>query len=297
MLKKSVLLTTIFTAASLFALSQNFEQQFKDLSSKKDTIGQLKILKEWELSKPRDPELFIAYFNFYVTKSRKEIVSVDKDKKNQPSFVLTDSTGKSVGYLSSSLKYDPATLQKGFDYIDRGIALYPARLDMRFGKIYMLGEAENFSEFTRVLVQTIDYGNKINHAWLWKEGKPLEDAKHFFLGSMQDYITTIYDTEDDKLLPYIRQISEAVLNYFPEHVESLANVALTYLIGAEYDKALPYLLKAEKVAPKDIIVLNNIAETYKRKNDKVNAKIYYEKIVKYGSAEEAQDAKEKIKNL
>ena len=168
---------------------------------------------------------------------------------------------------------------------------------MRFGKIYMLGQCENFPEFTKSIIQTIDFDNKIKNAWLWKDDKPLEDSRQFFLSSIQDYIATIYDKEDDKLLPYMRQISEALLKYHPDHVESLSNVALTYLIIGDHDKALPYLLKAEIAAPKDIIVLNNIAETYKRKKDNSKAKTYYEKIIKYGDAEEVQNAKEQIKKL
>ena len=296
--KKVLLITTTSILLSFLSLSQSFEKRFRDLSAKNDTIGQVKLLKEWELMNPKDPELFIAYFNFYVRQSMTEVVSIDMNKKDEHSFVLNDTgTGKPVGYLNSSTKYNSQILQKGFDYIDHGIVLYPARLDMRFGKIYMLGQAENFSEFTREIIKTIDYGYQIKDAWVWKQGKPLEAAKQFFLGSMQDYVNTIYNVENNELLPYMRQISEQVLKYNPEHVESLSNVALTYLIIGEYDKALPYLLKAETFAPKDIIVLNNIAEAYKRKTDIANARIYYEKIIKYGNKEEVQDAKEKIKNL
>lgn len=297
MFKRNFLFTTGFIIISLFATSQDFAKQFKDLLSEKDTTATLTLLKNWETAKPKDPELFIAYFNFYVRQSKKEIVSLTPDKKNQPAFEVTDSTGKAVGYLSSTMNYNPVILKKGFDYIDRGISLYPSRLDMRFGKVYMLGEAESFQEFTRVIVETIDYGNKINHAWLWKEGKPLEDATKFFLSSMQDYVTTLYNTEDDKLLPLMRQISEAVLKYFPKHVESLDNVALTYLLTGDNDNALKYLLKAEEAAPKDVIVLFNLAEVYKRKGDKAKAKSYYEKVIKFGTDEEKKDAKEKLKEL
>ena len=296
--KKALLLATTFILLAFLSLSQSFEKRFRDLTARNDTIGQVKLLKEWELMNPKDPELFIAYFNFYVRQSMTEVVSIDMNKKDEHSFVLSDTgTGKPVGYLNSSTKYNSQILQKGFDYIDHGIVLYPARLDMRFGKIYMLGQAENFSEVTREIIKTIDYGYQIKDAWFWKQGKPLEAAKQFFLGSMQDYVNTIYNVENNELLPFMRQISEQVLKYNPEHVESLSNVALTYLIIGEYDKALPYLLKAETFAPKDIIVLNNIAEAYKRKTDIANARIYYEKIIKYGNKEEVQDAKEKIKNL
>ena len=114
---------------------------------------------------------------------------------------------------------------------------------------------------------------------------------------MQEYVITLYNTKNDSLLPNMRQISEAVLKYYPDHVESLANVALTYVVIGQYDKGLPYLLKAEKIAPKDIIVLNNIAEVFLRTNDNPNAKIYLNKIIKYGNKEEQAQAKERLKQM
>jgi len=297
-LKNKIRLTFLFIYLSLCAIAQqDFQKNFKELSAKNDTAAQSKLLKEWETAKPKDPELYIAYFNFYVKKSSEELITLDEKPKKE-SFQLSDTgNGKPVGYLNFSTRYRSDILQKGFDYIDKGITLHPGRLDMRFGKIYMLSEAENYDMFTVVIIETIDHGNNIKDAWLWKEAKPLEDAKQFFLSSMQDYISTLYNTENDDLLSNMRQISEAILKYNPDDVISLANIALTYIIKEDYDKGLPYLLKAEKIDPKDIVVLNNIAEVYVRKKDNPNARIYYEKIIKIGSKEEADDAREKLKKL
>ena len=298
MLYKTTLIVSFFFLVSKTLIGQDFETKFRDLYSANDTNAQAVLLKEWELAKPKDPELFIAYFNHYVNLSRREIVTMDSFSKSRNAFAITDSvTGKTVGFMNSSIQYVPAILQKGFDKINQGIALHPLRLDMRFGKIYMLGQSENYPEFTKIILQTIEYGNTIKSAWLWKEDKPLDDAVNFFLKSMQDYNYTIYDTEDDNLLPYMRQISEAVLKYHPNHLESLANIAMTYLIIGDNDKALPYLLKAEKINPKDMVILNNLAEAYKRKNDKVKAKVYYEKMIQYGKPDEVEYAKEKLKAL
>lgn len=268
-----------FCFTTFFANSQDFSSQFKKLQEKRDTSEQIKLLKNWEAANSKDPEMFIAYFNYYANKSMTEVISIDKKS------------------ISPKRNFKADVLKKGFEYIDKGLLLYPTRLDMRFGKIYMLGKVENFTEFTNYLVSTIDYGNSIKDAWTWKEGKTLEDAKNFFLNSMQDYVTTIYNTEDDNLLPLMRQISETVLKYNPAHVVSLSNVALTYLVTENYDKALESLLKAEKIAPKDVIVLNNIAQTYKREKDKPNAKTYLEKIVKVGNKDEIDDASQQLREL
>jgi tetratricopeptide (TPR) repeat protein len=298
MRKQKIFFIAIFCLTSFFATSQDFPKKLKDLKAKNDKVGQLKLLQSWETANSKDPDLIIAYFNYYVQKSSTEVISIDQNKKNDQSYQLSDTgTGKPVAYLNSSTKYNSQILQKGFDYINKGITLYPTRLDMRFGKIYMLGQAENYSEFTKEIVEAIDYGNKIKNAWTWQEGKPLEDAEAFFLGSIQDYVGTLFNTENDNLLPNMRQISSEVLKYKPDHVESLANVAMTYLIVGNYDQALPYLLKAETFAPNDIVVLNNIAETYKRKKDNSKAKLYYEKIIKVGNKSDIENAKNNIQKL
>ena len=290
----TLLIATIFVALACY--SQDFRKRFKDCATNGDTVGMAKALKEWEAAAPKDPEMFIGYFNYYVRMASREEVSLGPNNRGQ-GFQLTDSTGKAVGYLNSSVNYDSRLLQEGFSYIERGISLHPTRLDMRFGKVYMLGKAENYGAYTKTIKETIQYGNTIKNAWLWKEGKPLENPKTFFLNTVQEYQRNIYNTENDDLLPYMREIGEEVLKYYPDHVESLANVAITYLIIGNYDNGLPYLLKAETVSPKDIVVLNNIAQVYLRKNDNTNAKVYLQKIIKYGNKDEAQVAKEQMKEL
>ena len=107
---------------------------------KKDTIGQEKLLAQWESKKPNDPELYVAYYNFYVQKSMKEIVGLEQKPKGGNSLELKDSTGKIAGYMNDIVVYDDNYLKNGFDYIDKGIRMFPNRLDMRFGKIYMFGQ-------------------------------------------------------------------------------------------------------------------------------------------------------------
>lgn len=277
--------------------AQDNASRFAKLYEVSDTAGQLKLLNKWTAEEPDDPELYISWFNYYVYMSRHEVVSLNMGSGNNSGYVITDSSGKTVGNMSSSIQYRADVLKKGFDYIDKGITRYPDRLDMRFGKIYMYGQSEDYAAFTSEIIRTIDYAQTIRYRWKWEKGKPLEDSLNFFLNNIQGYVGTLYDTEDDAMLPDMRRIAEAVLKYHPEHVESLSNVAITYLLVQEYDKALTYLLRAEKINPKDMIVVNNIAEAYKRKGDKANARLYLEKIVKYGTEEEAENARHRIKAL
>ena len=294
----------LFIFGSLFFFNQlsaqDFKEQFDDLFSKNDTTAELQLFEKWEQSNNNDPELYVAYLNYYVKKSRKDMITIGNHPKGDNVLELTGKDSANQGqksYVYNDTRYNLTTLQKGFDYIDKGIKINPTRLDMRFGKIYMLGEIEDYENFTNEIIKAIEYSSIINNKWTWANNAPQKDPKKFFLGSVQTYVMQIYDTENDALLIYMKRIAEAVLKYYPDHIESLSNLAIVYLINKEYDKALEPLLKAEKLDPKDFIVLNNIARAYTLKGDNKNALKYYELTAKYGDDEAKKHAEQEIKKL
>jgi len=295
----AILFSAVLFVTNLEA--QTFKQQFNENFSKKDTAAQRRVLENWEKTDNNDAELYTAYFNYYVNKSRKNVLTLGSNPGSKESFQLVskDTSSKEEIFLYEDMFYDPELLRKGFDYINVGIQKFPARLDMRFGKIHMLGKIENYEPFTNNIIETIHYSAKINNQWTWTDNKNVEDPKNFMLGSIQGYILQLYDTEDDSLLDNMKRISEVVLIYYPDNIESLSDLSIVYLLQKDYDKALEVLLKAEKINPKDTIILNNIAQAYKLKGDKKNSIKYYEAVMKYGDEEAkkfSQDQINKLKN-
>lgn len=286
-------LTLLFNSVN----GQTFKQQFSDLVSKNDTIGQQQLLEKWEKTDSNDPELYVAYFNFYVIKSKKEIIKLGQNPKDNEGFKIMDqdTTKKEpVAFMYGDTYYEPNLLNKGFEWISKGIKNHPNRLDMRFGKIYIYSQIEDYEKFTADIIKTIDYSNENKNKWIWSDSQPLDDPKEYMLSTIQNYQLLIYNTENDILLNNMKRIAETVLKYYPDHVESLSNISIVFMIQKQYDKALEPLLKAEKINPKDYIVLNNIAQTYKLKGDNKNAIKYYELTIKHGNEEAKKYAQEQI---
>jgi tetratricopeptide (TPR) repeat protein len=117
------------------------------------------------------------------------------------------------------------------------------------------------------------------------------------LSAIQSYQLQLYNTGNDDLLPNMQRIALAILNIYPEHIESLSNLSVTYFINKEYDKGLEVLLKAEKLDPKDFIVLSNIANGYRLKGNTAKSVEYYEKTLLYGDEEAKAFAKERLEML
>ena len=88
--------------------------------------------------------------------------------------------------------------------------------------------------------------------------------------------------------------ADTVLKYYPDQVESLSNLAVTFMIKGQYQDALAPLFKAEQINPKDYIVLNNIAQAYSGMGNKEKAIAYYKLTIKYGDKEIRKFANEQI---
>jgi tetratricopeptide (TPR) repeat protein len=294
MSKPIVLFLLVLLAGQSFA--QDYNGAFSRLLIKKDTAAQWQLLQSWQQANPTDAELFVAFFNYYFHASRQEMVRLSETGNDNSSLAITDSTGADVGYLTEDFGYDSATLEKAIQYLDKGISRYATRLDLRCKKIYALGQIENYERFTNEIITAIEMSNQLKSQWTWADNKKVDNPEKFFLGAVQDYVVQLYNAGDDQL-NRMRTIAQTVLKYYPKHVESLSNLAITYGLQGDYEKALQSLLQAEKIMPRDAVVLNNIATMYERKGDKINAIKYFELTAKLGDKEIKDEAVKKLKEL
>jgi hypothetical protein len=294
---KRILLSFALISLANLAFAQTFREKFRLLSEKNDTAKIKNLLVEWEKSDPNDPELYTSAINFYFSNSKQAEISLDSKRKGNGSFQLNDSTGKVAGYLNSNPAYRSDQLAMGFKYINKGIEKFPKRLDMRFGKCYVLEQIADYELFTTEVIRTIEYSRIIKNDWFWTNSKKLENAEHFMLKSIQTYLKELYDTENDNLLENMKRIGAVTIKYYPNNVEILSTTAVANTLTKNYDIALVYLKQAEKINPKDFIVLNNIAGDYKLKGDKANAIKYYVLTEKYGDEEAKEAARRNIKEL
>jgi len=283
--------------ASQIGFSQDYQSEFRKYCETNDTINQLKTLQKWQSENPKDAELFTSYLNYHFMKSRQEILALTTDQPNGKSLVLKDSLNQNAGFLGSQIHYNQTEFKKGLDKIDDGIKLYPNRLDMRFGKIYALGQILDWTNFTIEIIKTIEVSAKNHNKWTWANHKKYDGGEKEFLLDVQNYQLQLYNTGNDDLLKNMREIANKVLEFYPNHIESLSNLSITYLLTGEYDKGIEPLLRAEKINPKDYIVLGNIAQGYKLKGNKKKAIEYYEKTAEFGDERAKEFAKQQIAAL
>jgi tetratricopeptide (TPR) repeat protein len=283
--------------SSIKSTGQSNYGKFKALFKKNDSVKLNILLNEWKSTGKNDPELYTSCINYYFKKSKQEIVSLGRKPNGNPGLTFTDSTGLVAGYVNFSPDYNSSFLDSAFLYANQGIVLFPSRLDIRFGKIFMLGEINDYDHFTKEVIQVLEYSQTIRNEWLWTENKRPDRPENFMLSTVQAYLQQMYETEDDRLLENMKKIGEKALTYYPNDIEILSTTAVANLLTGNYDKAIGYLKRAEKIDPKDFIVLNNIAKAYDMKGDKAESVHYYELTEKYGDEEAKSHARKEINKI
>lgn len=105
--------TTIFSLIIFFGLiqfcsAQSLKEQFDELSAKEDTAAERILIEKWVKLSPDDPELYVAWFNYYVDLSHRETIRLDNNGENKDGFVIMSqdtSDKKPAGYLYGESYY------------------------------------------------------------------------------------------------------------------------------------------------------------------------------------------------
>ncbi|MBO7648330.1 MAG: hypothetical protein J6S48_03115 [Bacteroidales bacterium] len=291
------------------AYGQTIYERFNKAINTDDTVQMTTLIRQIQASGDESPERYIAEFNYYYNMSKKEHIelSTELPKGNHSSddmFTLTDSTGKPAGYMYSHKHYDPARSDSAIAIITKGIAAHPNRLDMRFGKIYTLGEYAQWESFADEVLKVLDYTEKHPNTWVYPGTNDPIDT--IIIYSVLEYEKKLFDqcefTEESRdqdaiILGWVRNIALKTSQIYPKDVFSLNIIAVTYNGANDYANAITWLKKAEQIAPKDVVVLSNLADTYHNMGDYANEKKYLKKILKYGDADAKEYARYYLKQL
>ncbi len=278
---------------------EEYQHKFNKYWVKRDFAKMLKVLQKWEKKDPTNAKLYINYFNYYVAKSIHNNIIVTKEKPESDAtshvMVAIDKNNKPVRFMQ--INYDQALLQQAINKIDEGIAHYPNRLDMRLNKAYILSKNQDWDGYTNEMIKAIQQAKINNNQWFWAKNMPIPDGKNYLLDSIQSSQVYLFDAQNKQFLANIRKIANELLKTYPNNVQSLNNIATSYSMAGDYKNGLKYFLQAEKINPQDPATLLNIANVYKKTNQKAKAKKYYQRISKLLDPQVQEIAKEQLEQL
>lgn len=300
----------LLTAVSGFATAQGVYDRFYEALQEDDSAAMATTIGEIRASGDQSAERYVAEYNFYFSRallfSGMTSSTVYPDESEHvvgDIMTLSDSTGEVAGYMYFIENWDEGIADSGLAIINKGLSLYPERLDMHYGKIHLLRKLHWWNAFADAIHATLDYAEKHRKTMVFPDGGAPIDT--ILIEGILDYESSLFEAiqnSPDSLtfvtrLDLLRGISEHMLHIFPTDVYSMNIMAVTYQLVEDRQNSLKWLLSAEKVAPKDAIVLSNIADTYHILGDYKNERKYLEKIIKIDDGEFAERAKNYLKEL
>lgn len=221
------------------------------------------VIEQWERAEPESADVYAAWFNYYYRLSMDEVIQMTAvpPQDGQQALEMEGSAGESA-YMYPKRVYNDSLLAMAFNKIDKAISLYPNRLDLPFGKISILFTLKDYEKVMPAIHQVIERSHLNDNQWTWTLGTPVEDGKEMFKSSMQDYFRRLFDAELDE---DAMQMTEWLLQYYPDDVVFRSNKASLLAITGNIDDALPLFLSIHNDNPDDAIVTSNIAYIYKKK--------------------------------
>ena len=210
-------------------------------------VGVETIINRWEAAAPEDPEVHVARFNYWLSKSAAESVVITRPQKrylgNDPVMTLKDSLGRDVYYFED-VNYDDEAFGEALKAIDRAIELNPQEISYRFGKITSIMDYEKESpDMTAAeLSLLIDDYQAGGEGWTYA-GETL--TQELFCQGISEY-------------EYFLEISEKMNKLYPDEVVFIDNIGSYWQVNGDSRKALRYYRKALKIAPEDYAANNNI---------------------------------------
>lgn len=298
-MKKSIVLFFILLVS--FRIFADYKSEYDNLLSARNLEGIAALLPKWEKAEPKNPELYIAYFNYYLLKGQRSTHSLDTYKKdNNNSLALVDKkTNKIAGYLNNNIWYEKEDIDKALSYLEKGLKFGKNRLDMYFGRIHILGEIGEYEKQSQKIIEVLKLGKQINHKWLWSMNEvfPSSEGERIFLVSINDYYKALIQKSEPKTFLAAEKACVAQLKLYPKDVEVHNYLALAYIGQGKIQEALNVLLKADKLAKEDYTILFNMASCYETLKQYDKAKECYLRIKKNPNKQVQDMADQKLSEL
>ena len=298
-MKKSIVLFFILLVS--FRIFADYKSEYDNLLSARNLEGIAALLPKWEKAEPKNPELYIAYFNYYLLKGQRSTHSLDTYKKdNTNSLALVDQkTNQIAGYLNNNIWYEKEDVDKALSYLEKGLKFGKNRLDIYFGRIHILGEIGEYEKQSQKIIEVLKLGKEINHKWLWSMNEviPASESERIFLISINDYYKALLQKSEPKTFLAAEKACVAQLKLYPKDVEVHNYLALAYIGQGKIQEALNVLLKADKLAKEDYTILFNMASCYETLKQYDKAKECYLRIKKNPNKQVQDMADQKLSEL
>jgi len=268
MVRKCSWLIVLWVVVSGFALADGFRGQFRAAFRAGDLAAADKVLVAWEKATPKAPDFYVAKFNMLLKQAeRVEVRPAAAD--NPPS--------KPTGVL----RYDLATMTQAATTLQKGIALAPDRLEMRFGLAKGHEMAGQPGPLLQTLPETLEAREKNGKPWRWRDGEALPAPEPAFVpAAVEPFASAFRKQPGNSGLENGRAVAELMEKYFPQNSLGYFNMGVYYAHLNKPQEAYEKMQQADALQSRDFSTLMNLSEYAIELKHKDAAKEYLDRLRK-----------------
>ena len=276
---KKLVMATVFLLSISVVFGKDFSEEFLKAFQDNDYKKVESILKEWEKEDANNPEMLIAYFNYYLNREMDSVMTMGK---------MDD--GRYGLYDRKTFKQED--VKTGISYLDKALKNNPDRLDIHFGKCSSLLQSENYNEACVAIIDVLETSIKIQNKWKWSNGRTLsDDGESALFSGINDYCPVLFNrlrVENSNFTKVINTIEKL----YPNNNIGLNWCARFYSQSGNNKKAISFLKRAYELDKSDYVVLGNLGYLYELEKNYKEAWKCYETMSKMDNPTAKQYAKE-----
>lgn len=231
-----------------------------------DSIKQNKLdivetyLAEERATATTDPDYTVLLLNYSFTKARTTHFTTGLGEAKKGDYELTSLDGNNTkGFLREIVSFDEVSILESLRIAQDNLKFFPHQLDIHFG---IASIAQNIGEHSVVadqLISMLKTSKEIDNKWQWgKVGSMEGDPEEFMIQGLLPRTAMLYRLETEEGDRLLINVSEALIQYYPNKVYGYANLGSLYGATKRYDEARKYYEKALEVDPSDEVVKQNI---------------------------------------
>lgn len=296
-MKKRICIAVLSALFIPLLFSETAYDKFWNSMKAEDYDEAERCLVKWEKTKPKDAELYVAYFNYYIAKATAEQIRMETTPPDSGEYAEAKNESGDTIYLYSTTAYDDAFSEKAFAAIDKGLSYHPKRLDMYFGKAHFYYMRKEYSDQKELLKKVFALHKKYGGKWLWANNTPLENTPVDFEETVHNYIAEWLGTENQTAIECAREIALLFIKDFPDNPVAYNDAGLAYSYLNDLEQAKKYYKAGWECDGGDMILLANLAYVCKNLGETDEAEKYYLLMAESDDKGYADFAKRQLENL
>ena len=278
------LLTTTLLVLTFFcqpSFGQSKQKQFYEQWDSQDTAGIWSLIQSWYAEEPYNPDVYVGLFNYfaiqvYEIEVKDELQPLGNEWSCQSYKPAQDSL---LHYRCEKKKFQEDEFKKAMKWVDKGIGLFPDRLDLQMGKAILTKETAQWRIFESTIIRALQNDDSLHHEWKWLREEPVAQSAVFFERSVQGLLYDLFEMKDSMGYQIIEAISNEWLSIDPTSYTATSNIASCEIIKGNYEYAIDILKRMIKSNDQDAVVFSNLAFCYVQLSQWKKAKNAYEKAM------------------